>query len=483
MKSQRWVTLALAILLWPSAGMAVTAYFDYKVFYDPGTGPYAEFILSFDGTSMKYAKVSDSTWQARAEITLIVSQLNQVVDFRKFFADGPVQATGNKSDFLALERMRLSDGEYDLEVVLTDLNDPEHPETHRQKISISHLSEGLFLSDIELVSAFSPTTETNAFSKSGFDIIPSVTNHFGADALVLMLYVEVYNSERYFGKDSAFVVVSSITSANGAQQTGIMKIKREKARSVCPAFHALDISGLPGGAYRLVVEVRDRSNAPVLSRQMNITRTLDAVDAPAPTDLSLTFAGKYQQRDSLQAIIQSMQPIAGSGERSTIQHVIPGAELVEMQGFFYRFWYNRNPTQPETAWRAYEKHLAAADAEFGTKVSRGWQTDRGRVYLQYGPPNTRVERPHPTDYWPFEIWHYYESGKANNLRFMFYNPSLSGDYELLHADAPGEIFNASWREMVRSGFRNDPIQTARNSFNQRDTNSGDELEELWFNPH
>ncbi|MBL7942131.1 MAG: GWxTD domain-containing protein [Flavobacteriales bacterium] len=479
----KWYIGVLLLIAGVSDAFAIKAYFDYKVFYDPASGPYAEFILSFDGASMKYRPLSDSTHKAEAEVTLIVSQHNKVIDFRKVTADGPVLPIGLTSDFMALERMRLADGDYDLEIKLTDLANPETPEIHRQKISINHLSEGLFLSDIELINAYSPTEEANAFSKSGFDVIPSVSNHYGDGHNVLLLYVEVYNADKYFGTDSAFVVVSSIESLTGSSVDGIMKIKRDKGKPVCPEFHTLDISSLGSGDYRLRVEVRDRNNSAVLSRYIPITRTQFAPATVTPDMLAVSFAGKYTDRDSLLAIVESMQPIANPGERSTIQNVIPSAELIELQGFFYSFWQNRNSSQPEAAWRAYEKELKAADAAFGNKVKKGWQTDRGRVYLQYGPPNTRVERPHPTDYWPFEIWHYYESGKGRNLKFLFYNPSLSGDFELLHADAPGEIFNASWREMVRSGFRNDPIQTGRNTFNQRDSYSGDELEELWFNPH
>jgi GWxTD domain-containing protein len=156
-----------------------------------------------------------------------------------------------------------------------------------------------------------------------------------------------------------------------------------------------------------------------------------------------------------------------------------------LQGFFYQFWYKRNPMSPETAWRNYEQEVKACQLEFGTKIKKGWETDRGRIYLQYGKPSTRVIRNNDPDYWPFEIWHYYQTNNnLHNKRFLFYNTSLNGDMELLHTDVPNEITNFDWKNLVRSRQMNDPSTVSRIRNNQRqDPYSGDELESLWYNPH
>jgi len=123
----------------------------------------------------------------------------------------------------------------------------------------------------------------------------------------------------------------------------------------------------------------------------------------------------------------------------------------------------------------------------------GWKTDRGRVYLQYGPPNTRAIRHNETNYFPFEIWHYYETNdKLHDRRFLFYSTDLTMDMELLHSDVPNEIKNHQWREMVRSRptalnmgdasrlnmeQNKDPLEQNKDPF------SRDELENLWFTPY
>jgi hypothetical protein len=75
----------------------------------------------------------------------------------------------------------------------------------------------------------------------------------------------------------------------------------------------------------------------------------------------------------------------------------------------------------------------------------GYATDRGRVYLQYGPPNTMSDHYAEPSAYPYEIWHYYKLGSQSNRKFVFYNPDLvSNDFVLLHSDAQGELPNSRW---------------------------------------
>jgi hypothetical protein len=56
--------------------------------------------------------------------------------------------------------------------------------------------------------------------------------------------------------------------------------------------------------------------------------------------------------------------------------------------------------------------------------------------------------------------------------------------EILHTDLPNETKNYDWKNLVRSRQMNDPASTGRLGNNQgQDPFSGDELEDLWYNPH
>jgi hypothetical protein len=60
------------------------------------------------------------------------------------------------------------------------------------------------------------------------------------------------------------------------------------------------------------------------------------------------------------------------------------------------------------------------------KEENGMKSDRGRVYILYGPP-TRVERRLIPSSSPQEIW-YYERLKK---KIIFLDPGRAGDYKLL----------------------------------------------------
>jgi hypothetical protein len=97
---------------------------------------------------------------------------------------------------------------------------------------------------------------------------------------------------------------------------------------------------------------------------------------------------------------------------------------------------------------------------FGCRVLKGYETDRGRVYLKYGPPNTMMDRLNEMDTYPYTIWHYYRAGKYTNKRFVFYQPDLvTNCFPLLHSEVPGEIKNPQWNQILHS--RNTPMNNAQ----------------------
>ncbi len=118
----------------------------------------------------------------------------------------------------------------------------------------------------------------------------------------------------------------------------------------------------------------------------------------------------------------------------------------ERDRFIEDFWRRRDP-DPKTAVNEFrEEHyrrLAYANERF--KVGRsGWRTDRGRVYILYGPPNRVRSYPAGSLYnrpleegggqtktFPFEVWSYRSiPGLGSDIELEFVDSDLSGDYHL-----------------------------------------------------
>ena len=118
----------------------------------------------------------------------------------------------------------------------------------------------------------------------------------------------------------------------------------------------------------------------------------------------------------------------------------------ERQTFIENFWLRRDPT-PDTEENEYrEEHyrrIAYANDRFASGIP-GWKTDRGRIYIEYGPPDEidshpsggTYERPYEegggsTSTYPFEQWRYrYIEGVGTNVILEFVDTTMSGEYRL-----------------------------------------------------
>ncbi len=118
----------------------------------------------------------------------------------------------------------------------------------------------------------------------------------------------------------------------------------------------------------------------------------------------------------------------------------------ERDQFIEQFWLRRDPT-PDTVENEYkEEHyrrIAYANEHFASGVP-GWRTDRGRMYIMYGPADNIESHPSggyyqrpmeegggSTSTFPFEIWTYrYLEGIGQNIEIEFVDPTMSGEYHM-----------------------------------------------------
>ncbi|HLH05789.1 MAG TPA: GWxTD domain-containing protein [Terriglobales bacterium] len=118
----------------------------------------------------------------------------------------------------------------------------------------------------------------------------------------------------------------------------------------------------------------------------------------------------------------------------------------ERDQFIEQFWLRRDPT-PDTVENEYkEEHyrrIAYANEHFASGIP-GWRTDRGRIYIQYGPPDEidahpsggTYERPMEegggeTTTYPFEDWRYrYIEGIGQEVVIEFVDTCGCNDYHM-----------------------------------------------------
>ena len=94
----------------------------------------------------------------------------------------------------------------------------------------------------------------------------------------------------------------------------------------------------------------------------------------------------------------------------------------------------------------YLRKIRESNITYKALSKEGWQTDRGRVYLVYGPPSEIDAYPNQTETRPHEIWYYHDI--EGGIEFVFGDLTGFGDQTLLHSTKRGEIHDPAWERRV-----------------------------------
>jgi GWxTD domain-containing protein len=130
-------------------------------------------------------------------------------------------------------------------------------------------------------------------------------------------------------------------------------------------------------------------------------------------------------------------------ERSAFVHLQTNEEREQ---FIEQFWQRRNP-DPDTAENTFkEEHyrrIAYTNEHYASGIP-GWKTDRGRIYIMWGPPDEIDSHPSGGTYdrpstegggttstYPFEDWRYrYLEGIGEDVNIEFVDPTMTGEFHL-----------------------------------------------------
>src|ERR1043166_6579533 len=118
----------------------------------------------------------------------------------------------------------------------------------------------------------------------------------------------------------------------------------------------------------------------------------------------------------------------------------------EREQFIEQFWLRRssNPDLPENDFKEeHYRRIAYANEHYASGIP-GWKSDRGSIYITFGPPDEieshpsggTYERPPEegggtTSTFPFEQWRYrYIEDIGNDIIIEFVDPTMSGEYRM-----------------------------------------------------
>ncbi len=434
------------------------AFLTYATFNSPD-GPFIETYLAVDASTVTFVKNENGKFQATVNVLMTFKDNNEIKAFRKYeLSSNEIDDTTQVNfHFLDQQRIPIANGTYDFEIQLSDKsrNIPATP--HSQQVTIDFPADKPSFSGIETVKSFTKSETITPLSKSGYDLIPYTYTFYPANETRITFYCELYNMNKVQQPDQKFILSYYLESfENNIRLADFTRVRKEQPKEVNVLLSEIDISNLASGNYNLVVEARDQKNNLLASGKHffqrvnpNAAVTINNLESIETTN---TFVENMAVTDSIREIINCAYPIATGLEKAFMRVHVKTADLKRLQQFLLAFWTERNPQEPRKAFDEYMQQVAIAQANFGTRIKKGYQTDRGRVFLEYGPPNTRSTQHNEPSNYPYEIWQYYTlKNNQRNKKFVFYSPDLvTNDFELLHSDAVGEIINPRWKIVLRS---------------------------------
>ena len=436
----KWIGLLLC-WCWTSVSLlALDAQIAFASFKN-GEQAYIEIYTRIEGASLAFLEI-DSLRQASVEVTLFFRQNNQIMLADKFNLLSPNAQV--IPDLVDVKRYGLQNGEYDLEVQLIDNNGKEKIVQFSQKINIDFGQKPVELSDLQLLAAVSAAKDKNhPFAKQQYLLEPLVTPFYPSGTDKILFYTELYAPDRDDLLQLKYYLRETQTFTDRELKLAYQK---RKAKAVRPLLLALDISDVPSGKYELVLEISDSNQVIQAQKTIAFERRFDQSIPVADIHFDDTLSAE-QLRYSLRAL----SPILPQTQADTLNRVLKLEDLEAKRQFLVDYWRTKSPRFPDVSYEKYMEVVRAVDKTFETGFRFGFETDRGHFYLKYGRPDDIINVQDEPSAPPYEIWSYYQfpATKQNNVRFLFYNPSLAaGDYVLLHSTAIGEINNPQWEVVL-----------------------------------
>lgn len=461
-------TLLIVILLAMAASYAqgLKAFISHKAYCSSNLQPYIEFTFIVGGNTARYVPGVQGKYAAGVEIQVdmmqadtLVKQLHYILSSDLF--DDSVR-TG-KPDFADIQNIPLPCGDYYLYFYMKDVNAVPDSAGNVEKLSyIDHVSlniptDRLSTSKISLYSSMTKSKNGGLFTKYGYELPPLYSNFVPESQYTLPFALEVYNTPKILGNNpfKAKCYIEQAESHLVAMPANILTMALTP-KDVVLVLNEFNVFNLPSGNYFAVVELLDIRDSLLLLDKVFFQKSNPSVklnlDDYNQTNIVGTFVEADTNRKELIDHVRCLYPISSHNERQFYDERLKTVPTDQMQRFFYNFWLRRNPTNPEEAWLNYKKAVDEVERMFGSKQVRGYLTDRGRVYLQYGHPDEVKEVPSDPVTLPYEIWQYYYLEGQTDVKFVFYDPVLTGnDYDLLHSTLYGELSDPNWKmKLVRN---------------------------------
>lgn len=458
--SMKFILFIASLFFIPSSGFTqlskkLKVYTDYNFYTDPALGEYIEIKFQFDANSLVLVK-ENSWFRSKVDVEVQILKDSTRILRKLYAVESPKYQDSIFMDFFDVKRYPLKPGKYELLLSLKDPNSSQKAIFSKQSIFVPDLHSKTSISDIQVCENIRESSEVTILSKSGYTLFPRLINYFPADCIFLPTYLELYHPF----KDSISLQLKTAFYKQGDTNeiVGMTRLEQVVIQEVTPIIQKNVISNLPTGSYKMVYSLL-KENIIIATSAYYFDRTNETLQYVSTENIVLDpiFQSSIP-KDSLSYYLLSISPIANPMEIPIINTLVKENDLDKMRKYMQSFWViTAGRLNAATSWLNYKEQVKMVEKTYSTAIFKGYESDRGRVYLKYGQPSAIAARETSPSEYPYEIWQYDKIKQFSNKRFVFYNPDLvDNHYQLLHSDMQGELKNYRWQQLLTK--RNSPNQ-------------------------
>jgi GWxTD domain-containing protein len=446
--------LFLAFFLISAQASAIVVFVNHGIFKNTDQSSYAELYLKVPINSIRLQKKADNSFFASIHVKITYSNKDSVYSSAEFNIESPGFSDTNNIRFALTDLIRavLPYGNYKLDVWIHDNAEINNKTYYSSYVSTYFKNSLIQFSDVLFSDTVYKANTQNSFTRSRYNVIPNVFNSYSSKQEKLYFYVEFYNADLFIKNENLFV--KYYLQVDSVKLNDFQHTKRLKVYNTNYLIGSLLIRDLPIGNYELVIEIYNDENTKLASSSAYFSKQKNSnVVVEDPEIDSKKLLAQLIKSYSLEQILEYIDYVYVLSDHDEIQEseiLKRTKDIDELSEYFYAFWLKRDEKNPAKAWISYLSKIEECNRLFGTQLRKGYLTDRGRVYLEYGAPNNITDSENAMLAYPYQIWHYYRlTDFQQNKKFIFFNRTGTMDeYELIHSNATGEVKNNDWKKMI-----------------------------------
>ena len=350
------------------------------------------------------------------ELSLMINDKDGFQVLGETFRDSAVVkddvATRSGYSRVQLFATTLPPGKYVMEMKIFDIESSDQLDFSRKFTAPNYYRAGLSISDIQFAGMIMSEPSLDG-GKPRLNVVPNLRRVYGESMTSLYIYYEIYSTADADTRKPLRVRhrIKSPTS----REIFVEEEELERQGATGVYSRQFDTKDFAQGTYTIEVTVRDEA----LKKSTQIEGEFYVNWQYL---LPLTSSKNYSD------IIEQLRYIASGDEQKKLKK-LKKAGSDEQQAELAAFWKRRDPT-PETEENEYMeifyRRIDYANKHFTAALGQGWESDTGRVYILFGPPDEVEQYSFEAGTQPYQIWHY----TGVNRNFIFMDFDGYGNYEL-----------------------------------------------------